>query len=104
MKTYYLFSQYSKIGIRKVNGAKISEVMTLLNKDFVKWVMITFAVAMPIAYFAMLRWLGNFAYKTTLELVDLCPGRIAGAGNRITDGKLAKLAGSYKKSGGSVEI
>ena len=67
MKTYFLFSQYSKIGIRKVNGAKIFEVMTLLKKDIVKWVVIAFAVATPIAYFAMLRWLGNFAYRTTLS-------------------------------------
>jgi putative ABC transport system permease protein len=56
-----------EIGVRKVNGAKISEVMVLLNKDFVKWVAIAFVVATPIAYFAMNKWLENFAYKTSLS-------------------------------------
>ncbi len=56
-----------EIGIRKVNGAKISEVLMLLNKDFIKWVMIAFIIASPIAYFIMNKWLENFAYKTTLS-------------------------------------
>jgi len=56
-----------EIGIRKVNGAKISEVMTMLNRDFVKWVAIAFVIATPIAYYAMHKWLENFAYKTNLS-------------------------------------
>ena len=56
-----------EIGIRKVNGAKISEVMIMLNKDFVKWVAIAFVIAVPIAYYAMNKWLENFAYKTELS-------------------------------------
>jgi putative ABC transport system permease protein len=56
-----------EIGIRKVNGARVSEVMSMLNKDFVKWVLIAFVIAAPIAYYAMNKWLENFAYKTTLS-------------------------------------
>jgi putative ABC transport system permease protein len=56
-----------EIGIRKVNGAKVSEVLTMLNKDFVKWVAIAFVIASPVAYYAMNRWLESFAYKTTLS-------------------------------------
>lgn len=56
-----------EIGIRKVNGAKISEVMTMLARDFVKWVAIAFIIATPIAYYAMDRWLESFAYKTELS-------------------------------------
>jgi putative ABC transport system permease protein len=56
-----------EIGIRKVNGAKISEVMAMLNKDFVKWVAVAFVIAIPIAYYAMHKWLENFAYKTELS-------------------------------------
>ncbi len=56
-----------EIGIRKVNGAKISEILTMLNKDFVKWVVIAFVIATPIAFYAMNRWLENFAYKTNLS-------------------------------------
>ncbi len=56
-----------EIGIRKVNGAKIPEILTLLNIDFIKWVGIAFVLACPIAYFTMNKWLENFAYKTTLS-------------------------------------
>ena len=56
-----------EIGIRKINGAKVSEVMAMLNKDFIKWVAIAFIVACPIAYYTMNKWLENFAYKTTLS-------------------------------------
>jgi len=56
-----------EIGVRKVNGAKVSEILTMLNKDFVKWVAISFVIACPIAYYAMNLWLENFAYKTSLS-------------------------------------
>ena len=56
-----------EIGVRKVNGATISEVMAMLNRDFVKWVAIAFVIATPIAYYAMNKWLQNFAYKTELS-------------------------------------
>jgi putative ABC transport system permease protein len=56
-----------EIGIRKVNGAKIWQVMTMLNRDFIKWVAIGFVIATPIAYYAMNKWLQNFAYKTELS-------------------------------------
>ena len=56
-----------EIGIRKVNGAKISEILILLNRDFVKWVAIAFVIATPIAWYAIHKWLENFAYKTSLS-------------------------------------
>ncbi len=56
-----------EIGIRKVNGANVSEILALLNKGFIKWVTIAFIVACPIAWYAMNKWLENFAYKTTLS-------------------------------------
>jgi len=60
-------SKTKEIGIRKINGSHISEVMILLNRDFVKWVAIAFVIATPIAYYAMNKWLEIFAYKTTLS-------------------------------------
>jgi putative ABC transport system permease protein len=56
-----------EIGVRKVNGAKVTEILVLLNKDFIKWVVIAFIIAVPIAYFAMHKWLENFAYKAELS-------------------------------------
>ncbi len=60
-------NKIKEIGIRKVNGAKITEILALLNKDFIKWVAIAFVIATPIAWYAMNKWLENFAYKTTLS-------------------------------------
>ncbi len=56
-----------EIGIRKVNGATVSEILGLLNQSFVKWVVVAFVIATPIAYFVMSIWLENFAYKTSLS-------------------------------------
>jgi len=56
-----------EIGIRKVNGATISEILIMINRDFVKWVAIAFVIAVPIAYYAMYTWLENFTYKTELS-------------------------------------
>ncbi|WP_167612115.1 ABC transporter permease [Maribellus sediminis] len=56
-----------EIGIRKVNGATVSEILGLLNQSFVRWVIIAFVFATPIAWYSMHEWLENFAYKTTLS-------------------------------------
>ncbi len=67
MASFLSENRTKEIGIRKVNGAEVSEVLAMLNKDFVKWVAIAFVIACPIAYYAMNKWLENFAYKTTLS-------------------------------------
>ena len=56
-----------EIGIRKVNGAKVIEVMSLLNKDLFKLMLVAFIVSTPGAWFLMHRWLEGFAYKTGLS-------------------------------------
>ncbi len=56
-----------EIGIRKINGAKTIQIIMMLNKDLLKWVAIAFIIACPIAWYAMNKWLENFAYKTELS-------------------------------------
>ncbi|MHC1702499.1 MAG: ABC transporter permease [Tenuifilaceae bacterium] len=56
-----------EIGIRKVNGAEIWEVMAMLNIDFVKWVIVAFVIGSPIAWYSLNKWLQNFAYRTELN-------------------------------------
>jgi putative ABC transport system permease protein len=56
-----------EIGIRKINGANIPEILMLLNKYILKWLVISFIVAFPIGWYAMNKWLQNFAYKTELN-------------------------------------
>ncbi len=67
MSTFYIQQRYKEIGIRKVNGAKISQILILLSKDFVKWVALAFAIAVPISWYAMGKWLEGFAYRTTMS-------------------------------------
>jgi len=52
-----------EIGVRKVLGATVGSVTTLLSKDFVKLVLIANLIAWPLAYFVMNRWLQDFAYR-----------------------------------------
>ena len=56
-----------EIGIRKVNGARISQILYSLNRNFMKWVVIAFLIATPLAYYIMSKWLEDFAYKTSLS-------------------------------------
>lgn len=56
-----------EIGIRKINGARVSEIMAMLNKDVIKWVTIAYVIACPVAWYAMKKWLLNFAYKTEMS-------------------------------------
>lgn len=57
-----------EIGIRKVLGASVSEVVALLSAQFAKWVLIANVVAWPLAYYIMNDWLRNFAYKTEISI------------------------------------
>jgi putative ABC transport system permease protein len=60
-------SRTKEIGIRKVNGARVTELLTMLNKDYVKWVTVAIIVATPLAWFVIHLWLKNFAYKTVIS-------------------------------------
>jgi hypothetical protein len=57
-----------EIGIRKVMGASVSGIMLLLSKDFMKWIIIANVIAWPSAYYAVKKWLQNFAYRTNLGI------------------------------------
>jgi len=59
--------QVKEIGIRKINGAKVSDILTMLNVDLVKWIAFAFLIATPLAYYTMSKWLESFAYQTELS-------------------------------------
>jgi putative ABC transport system permease protein len=63
MASYMAERRTKEIGIRKVLGASIPGVVALLARDFVKLVLIANLVAWPLAYFAMNKWMQNFAYR-----------------------------------------
>ena len=56
-----------EIGVRKVLGASVTSIVTMLSKDFLKLVLIAIVIATPIAWYAMHQWLQEFAYKTDLS-------------------------------------
>ncbi|MGB8490798.1 MAG: ABC transporter permease [Bacteroidales bacterium] len=56
-----------EIGIRKINGAATREILIMLNLDIVKWLIVSVVLSIPIALFAMDKWLQNFAYRTGLD-------------------------------------
>ena len=57
-----------EIGIRKVLGASVSNVVILLSRDFTKWVILANVIAWPVAYLVMNKWLQNFAYRVSLAI------------------------------------
>ncbi len=56
-----------EIGIRKVNGAKTTELVMMINKNFLKSTLIAFIISIPISWLTIKQWLENFAYKTTVS-------------------------------------
>jgi putative ABC transport system permease protein len=57
-----------EIGIRKVNGASILNILILLSRDFSRWIIIAFLIACPFGYYLMKNWLESFAYQTGISL------------------------------------
>ena len=57
-----------EIGIRKVLGAKVSQLIILLSKEFVKWLVIANLIAWPISYILMNSWLENFSYRIIIGI------------------------------------
>ncbi len=65
----FLAEQRTKeIGIRKVLGASVNEIVLLLSKEFTKWVVVANLIAWPIAYYAMNRWLKGFAHRISIGM------------------------------------
>ncbi len=60
-------SRTKEIGMRKLNGAKVSEILYLLNKDFIILVISAFLIATPVTWYALHLWLKNFAYRTEIS-------------------------------------
>ena len=67
LASYSTMQRTKEIGIRKVMGASVSNVVNLLSKDFVKLVFISFFIAAPVGWFVMNKWLQDFAYRTAIS-------------------------------------
>jgi putative ABC transport system permease protein len=68
LSAYMAELRTKEIGIRKVLGSTSSKIVVLLSKDFAKLVALAFVIAAPIAYYAMTRWLQNFAFRSPVHV------------------------------------
>lgn len=66
ISSYFIQQRVKEIGIRKVNGATISQVTWMLNWAFLKWVMVAMLVAVPLSYYLVNRWLEGFVYRISI--------------------------------------
>ncbi len=67
LATYTAEQRTKEIGIRKVLGASVTQVTNMLSKDFIKLVFIACIVAFPLSYWAMYKWLQDFAYRINIS-------------------------------------
>lgn len=66
LASFMMEQRAKEIGIRKVLGASLVQILTHVNKDFMKLIALSFVIAIPIGWYAMNIWLGDFAYKIEL--------------------------------------
>ena len=67
LATFSAEQRTKEIGIRKVLGASVMSITTLLSKDFIRLVLIANSIAFPIAFYAMNTWLKDFSYRISIE-------------------------------------
>jgi len=67
LASYSTMQRTREIGVRKVMGASVSTIISLLSRDFLKLVIISFFIAAPIAWYFMHKWLADFAYRTDIS-------------------------------------
>jgi putative ABC transport system permease protein len=67
LASYSTMQRTKEIGVRKVMGASVSNIINLLSKDFLKLVLISFFIAAPLSWFFMHQWLEDFAYRINIS-------------------------------------
>jgi ABC-type antimicrobial peptide transport system permease subunit len=67
LATYMAENRVKEIGVRKVLGASVTGVVSLLSKDFLKLVIVAFFIAAPVAWWAMHKWLESYPYRVPIR-------------------------------------
>jgi putative ABC transport system permease protein len=67
LSSYTIAQRTKEIGVRKVLGASISGIVSLLSRDFLKLVLVAIAIGAPIAWYGVHQWLSDFAYRIDIE-------------------------------------
>jgi putative ABC transport system permease protein len=67
LSSFMMAQRIKEIGIRKANGGGIVNIMSLLTRYYIKWVIISFVIASPVSYYFIHAWLKNYAYRTPVS-------------------------------------
>ena len=68
LSAYMAERRFKEIGVRKVMGASVSQIVALMSSEFVRLVCIAFVIAVPVAWYGITTWLEGFAYKTPISM------------------------------------
>jgi len=68
LSTYMAERRFKEIGVRKVMGASVNEIMAMMSNEFIRLVLIAFVIAVPVSLYGIHQWLDNFAYKTPVSI------------------------------------
>ena len=66
LSSYMAEQRVKEIGIRKVLGASVGQIVVMMSAEFVRLVLVAFVIAVPVAYYGMSKWLQGFAYKVAI--------------------------------------
>ena len=97
--TFMAMQRTKEIGIRKTLGASVQNIVKLLSADFIVLVVLAVAIASPLAWYFMNKWLQDFAYRDRNQLVDLFNEWCNGHCDRIVDDKCSGHQGSNGQPG-----
>ena len=68
MTSYMIHQRKREIGIRKVHGSAVSQIVKMLSLEFVKWVVLAFVISVPVSYYLMKTWLSNnFTFQVSID-------------------------------------
>lgn len=68
LSTYMAERRFKEIGIRKVMGATVSQIVAMMSGEFMKLVAIAFVISIPVSWYGITKWLEGFAYRTQADV------------------------------------
>lgn len=68
LASFTIEKRFREIGVRKVLGASIQQLLMLISKEFLKLVVIAFVIAVPLTYWLMSNWLENYKYRVSISV------------------------------------
>lgn len=103
LASFIIQKRTKEIGVRKILGASVKDLFVLLATTFIAQVLIAFAIATPIAWYAMSKWLDNFAFKFNLGIEEFLLGGIVALGITVISISYKILRTAYLNPAGTLK-